>query len=53
MENGHVYCTSLGIENLSGEALASAAGPREWLTFLLKLDGAKGPGKGIGRKVIR
>jgi alpha-mannosidase len=45
--------TPLESADLSGGALASAAGPRAWLTFLLKLDAAKGPGKGIGRKVIR
>ena len=45
--------TPLESADLSDGALASAAGPRTWLTFLLKLDAAKGPGKGIGRKVIR
>lgn len=33
--------------------LEAAVGPKEWRTFALKLDAAKGPGKGIGRKKIR
>jgi alpha-mannosidase len=45
--------TPLEVENLSGGALAAAAGAREWVTYLLKLDASKGPGKGIGRKAIR
>jgi alpha-mannosidase len=55
LEAGRTTHLETPLESLEiGDGKAeTAVGPKEWRTFSLKLDAAKGPGKTIGRKKIR